>query len=379
MRTAGEMNEDITVKVKQHALAFLELHSTSGKFNDGRPLAGEFALHRGQSEWDLYGMVDAVYTLFTLGELRRRTTQPSRQQWAERILSCQDEHGWFSKRNLRGHSIQHATAYAIGALQLLACEDGECYVEQMRPLIGIYPLLESERNFQRWLEHLDFQWSLRGIRNKRLGWHYIWRGSHVGGGIAAAIGMSRPQIDEWWPGKVDVDRWFDSYFSWLNAKVNPNTGFWQRAFWNRFYKAPTLIDMGGAVHFFWIYDYFKQPFPFAKQVIHSTVRLQKASGLYKKHPFCIDLDGNFCIIRSFLQLPVAEQAQVEEMVGQAIHANFDAVATSLITRPLYEIYNDSHGLPGALAALVECAKLPSCHLDGLLSGWQHPLDKVCWL
>ena len=374
------MNEKLSFLRKQ-IKSFLHQHATeyNEQIDRPTPLTGAFSLYRNATTADLYGMVDATYVLYTLGDLACTTDRVSRGVWASNILACQDADGWFSLRNLRGHSREHATAYAIGALHLLAIEPDEDYVSHLQPLNGIRSLLTDRSAFERWLSVLDFRYSPRSILQKKLGWHYIWRGSHVAGGPPAAIGMARRQVEQWWPGQVDIDQWFDSYFEWLDTHASPSTGYWQRAFWNLLYRKPTLIDMGGAVHFFWIYEAQRRPFPYPDAVIRATLTLQRAGGLYKDHPFCIDLDGNFCTIRAYLQLPEERRVLYREHVYRAAERNFEAIVQALTTRPLAEIYRDSHGLPGALAALVECAKLPHFKYTDILTGWQHPLDKSWWL
>lgn len=360
---------------------FVSLHDTSrsNDFAARRPLKGDFSLVPNQSEYDLYGMIDATFTLFIMNQLTERTTKASRGIWAERLLACQDEDGWFTKRNLRGHSREHATAYAIAALRLLEVQPDEHYLTQLQPLHGIFPILTDRTAFLKWIRHLQFRPTPGDVLAKNLGWHYIWRGSHIGGGVAAAVGMTSDLMSEWWPGLVDTGKWFDEYIDWLNQNVNAKTGYWQRAFWNTVYRKPTLIDMGGAVHFFWIYDQLGVPFQSPEAVIQSTISLQRQSGLYRNHPFCIDLDGNFCVIRSFLQLDVPLQQQHATVVHRSVEQNFSAVLDALSEKPLIEIYDDSHGLPGALAALVEAAKLPNFAYATAVDTWRNPFDTVWWL
>lgn len=361
--------------INQLLLGFLEQHLVQ----KSKPFNGLFSLYPQASEHDLYGMIDAAYSLYTIGRLDQLTDRSSRQTWAKRILYCQNEQGWFTLRNLRGHSREHATAYALGALKLLELEQGENYVDQIRPINDLLPLLRDRTEFVRWIRFLDFRYSPREIFKKKLGWHYIWRGSHVGGGVPAIAGMAKERITAWWPGQVDVDQWFTWYFNWLDEHANPRTGYWQRAFWNLVYRKPTLIDMGGAVHFFWIYEAMKRPFPYPEAVIKPTLSLQKADGLYKEHPFCIDLDGNFCLIRSYLQLTPEKQNKYKRQVYSSAEKNFEAIVNAFEEKPLENIYSDSHGLPGALAALVECCKLPGFKYSNHLSNWNHPLDKAWWL
>jgi len=363
--------------IEKRAEHFLGRHFVGKDY--GPPLRGDFALLSESASVDLYGMADAVHILHTLGTLAQETDRSSRERWAEQLLGCQDDGGWFSRRNVRGHSHEHATAYAISALRLLEVDTEERYASQVSRIDHIKPILTDQHALLDWITRLDSRLTPWDVLKKKLGWHYIWRGSHVGGGIPAAIGMTRDLIEQWWGGEVDVDQWFNWYFDWLDAHINPKTGYWQRAFWNTVYRKPTLIDMGGAVHFLWIYEAMGRPFPYPEAIIDSTLSLQRPSGLYKDHPFCIDLDANFCLVRSFLQLSSTRQEIYRERVYRAAERNFEAIVKALTTQPLEEIYDDSHGLPGALAALVECTKLPSFKYGEALSEWQHPLDKAWWL
>ena len=363
------------LRLEQLAEDFLELHRIQGNVGS----LPRFAIHRGAQEYDLFGTIDAVYTYYTLGTLTQHLDRANRAEAAKLILACQDEQGWFTERNLSGHSPEHSTAYAIGALCLLACDDDEDYLTQLKPLNALLPLLTNRKVFLRWIRAIGFRPTPGSILAKNLGWHYVWRGSHVGGGVPAAIGMTCHLFDQWWPGQVDSSAWFRDYFNWLEEHVNPQSGYWQLAFWNLVYHKPTLIDMGGAVHFYWIYEALERPFKHPAAIIRSTLPLQGEDGLYKDHPFCIDLDGNYCLIRPWLQLSPEEQSKYREGVYQAAEKNFEAVVSTLTTRPLQEIYEHSHGLPGALIALVECTKLPGFKYTSALSGWQHPLDKVWWL
>jgi hypothetical protein len=363
--------------IVEKAERFLELHCVANSYR--APLDGEFSLQQGSEKLDLYGTIDAVYILYAMGRLSERTDRSSRRVWAHRVLACQDDTGWFSRLNLRGHPHEHATAYAIGALRLLEVESDEQYVEQIKPLTPILPILTDHNRFRRWIERLGFRLSIPGLLRKNLGWHYIWRGSHIGGGVPASVGMLRSSLDLWWSDQVDLDEWFIWYFDWLDAHASANTGYWQRAFWNLVYDKPTLIDMGGAVHFLWIYEALDRPFPYPEQVIQSTLSLQRRDGLYGDHPFCIDLDGNFCLIRSYLQLSERRRQMYRDRVYRSVERNFEAIVKALAEKPQEEIYSDSHGLPGALAALVECVKLLDFKYADALAGWQHPLDKAWWL
>ncbi len=373
--------QDQIEKILKLSEDFLRQHAVGlgAATYDTAPLTGEFSLHRGQAEPDLYGMIDAVYILYTIRTLQDRTDLSSRKIWAERILSSQDANGWFTRRNIRRHSPEHATAYSIAALKLLELEPAEDYLIQLQPLNFLLPILTDYKLFECWINRLGFRYTPKSLANKNLGWHHIWHGSHVGGGIGAIIGMTQHLFEVWWPGKVDVQLWFRWYIDWLNTHVNPETGYWQRAFWNVVYRKPTLNDMGGAVHFYWVYAALGEALPYPERIMLTTLNLQRITGLYKNYPFCIDLDGNFCVIRSYLQLPPSKQQLHEQSVYQSVKQSFSGVVNALTKHPLEEIYPDSHGLPGALAALVECTKLPNFKYSECISAWKHPLDHVWWL
>jgi len=340
-------------------------------------ISGEFSLYIDQTKPDLYGMLDAVYSLFITDKLSEFTNTKSRTIWANRILSCQDEKGWFTKRNIRGHSKEHATAYAIGALRLLEIDEDESYVSKVKPLEGIKEIFKGKDTFEKWINRLGFKIT-KDDPVGHAGWHYIWRSSHLGGGVAAALGMTKEFHKDWWP-EENTEEWFTWYFSWLDRKVNKKTGYWQRAFWNWFVPGGTLIDMAGAVHFYWVYVKYGHPLPYPEKIIKSTLKVQKESGLYRHYPMCIDLDGNFCLIRAFNQLTPELQKKYYDEVNHSLTKNFTAVTNYLDEHPLEEVYNDSHGLPGALAALAECQEFEGFSLMEEAKQFNNPFDKVWWL
>lgn len=374
------MSENIPV-IAQRVLKWLGNFAVPLKLSENgliAPLDGQFSLHPGAKISDLYGMLDAVYILYTLGRLKELTSSSSRKKWADRILACQDEDGWFTKLSFRGHPKEHATAYAIGALKLLKAHDEVDYLARIQPIRSLRSILANCSTFENWMSHMGF-WSIRDIPKKSLGWHYIWRGSHVGGGVAAAIGMLSKHLQEWWDDSVDVEQWFGWYFNWLDRRASAKSGLWQKAFWNLFYHKPTLIDIGGAAHFLWIYEARNQTFPYPQALITSTLGLQQKNGLYSDHPFCIDLDANHALIRAYCQIPSSDQQRLKPRVHKAVLTNFAAISKFLLKMPLSKVYPDTHGLPGALIALKECERLPGLNQELGVGAWDHVLDNVWWL
>jgi len=364
-------------RIRSNSHHFLEQHCV-GKYQ--YPLDGKFCLFKGAHIPDLYGMLDAVYILYTLGELQELTSRDSRSVWADRILACQDDQGWFTLGNKRGHPKEHATAYAIGALRLLEIEADEQYTNQVKPILELRELVTEKKKVWQWLTHMGFRRSLAGIARKNLGWHYVWRGSHVGGGVAAIFCMLKDALHNWWEESISIPTWFDWYFEWLDTHINPKTGYWQRAFWNHYIKKLTVADLGGAAHFYWIYGARGRPFPYPEQTLLSTLQLQRDNGLYKgDKPWCIDLDANYCIIRSYLQLDEEAKTRWHTKVYRAVERNAKAALNVLGSPAFHEAYRNSHELPGALIALIECGKLDDFFGDGELQRWKHPLDQVAWL
>lgn len=369
--------EDVKINsIENKATAFIRSFAIA---NATPPYDGMFSLHMHSETEDLYGMLDALYSLHIIGKLEHFTTKSSRATWAGKILACQDKTGYFTGKNLRKHSAEHATAYAIGGLKLLEIENDENYLNLLQPLAFLIPLLTSENAFIRWISRMGLN-SVTDIFHKNLGWHYIWRGSHVGGGIAATIGMTSGLFNSWWPEKaISYTRWFELFFLYLNSVINTDTGLWQRAFYNRFYRKATINDLGGASHFWWIYQKYNVSLPKPENAIHSILSLQKPSGLFKGYPFCIDFDGVNGLCTALLQIESQSNRSLKISVITAVEKAQEGILNFLLQCDFETIYSDSHGLPGALAAIKECARISQFSVvrDPVL--WNNVLDKIWWL
>jgi hypothetical protein len=366
------MLKNIIISIEKKSLIFLDQFKTNKTlctFN------GDFSLYAKQTEPDLYGMLDSVFILYILNKLKDRTTIDSRKEWAEKIQSCQDSSGKFSLKNFRGHSIEHATAYAIAALILLQQEKTEDYLKNLKPLNFLIPILTSEKTFYKWIKHLGC-YSIKDIKHKELGWNYIWRGSHVGGGIAATIAMTSYLFSKWWP-EIITNNWFKKYFSFLNSHNNKNTGLWQQAFYNIIFKKPTIIDIGGASHFWWIYEKQNNNIPNPEAAIKSIIKLQKTNGLYKNHPFCIDFDAINGLLTAYESLD--QQDKYKDIISNSILKSLKGITNYLTNNNFFSFYNNLHGLPGALAAIAESNRATDLGLISKYCNWNRPFNKVWWL
>jgi len=341
---------------------------------DENYLSGNFSLLRSQPSRDLYGMIDVIYILSIIDELQNLTNKESRSIWANRILQCQDQEGWFTKNNYRGHVKEHATAYAVGGLKLLEITDNENYLESIAPINGIRTYF-NHNNFIHLMKYQGMKLSLKNFK-KYLGWNYIWNASHISGGIAAIIGQTQELMGNWWDSGINAQEWLDNYCEFLTNYINNDTGLWQRAAWNVLIRKPTTIDLGGAAHFYWIYEKHKCSYPNPENLIDSILYLQKESGLYKDHPLCIDFDANFCLLRSFNQLNDELKKQYKGELRKSINNNVSAIENYLFNIPPSRWYDNIHSLPGALAAIVESYEIID---SSKYKKWNNPFDKVWWL
>ncbi len=326
---------------------------------DPADVRGYFSYQPGEA-YDLYGSADFAYLLWVSGQMEERTTLEGRAEWAGIIQSFQDpETGWFSKGNETLHFKSHATAYATGALALLDHKP-------LYPFKWKDPMTRDEKALDRWL--------------RQIWWDVVWVGSHEGGGVAASLLMTGEASDEW----------FDWYLNWLDKEVNPNTGLWQRAFYNVVYKKPTMNDMGGAAHFWWIYQAKSRPMPYPERVIDSCLGLQLDNGLWDRKPkkgdfpYCINCDAINGINWSYYQLQEKGVEYREEDVRRA-YADFFATCQRVLTKPgnVLELYDNSHDLPGAIIGIAEAdqyfrrvdgeTRLITTHI------WRSALEKICWL
>jgi hypothetical protein len=350
-----------------------------------RTLAGEFAYKDSYTDWDFYGSVDIIFTLYVMGLLYQYTDENSREQWAKKILSCQDENGYFTKKNATAHGKEHATAYAISGLILLSKDTN--YIQALRPCSEYVELIKSKAKLTKFIDKMGLRFpqlykgkGLYGSLKKsswHLGWHNIWPASHIGGGALAAIQMSQDlYIEAGLVSKEQMNTFFENAVSELNTRVDAKTGLWKKGFHDLFIKDATVRDVGGAAHFFWIYDALKADKQSKIALIKSCLRHQTESGLLKEKPYCIDFDFVNILCRAYFDLPEDQQKEVFADVNEFIGCNYKSVATVFEHSENLAQYDNSHGFPGALCTLAEAQKFGVGSEDEMI---HHPFDSVCWL
>ncbi len=326
---------------------------------DPRDLKGRFSYQEGGS-YDLYGSCDMVYLLWTTGELSERTTKSGREQWARIIRDYQDpETGWWTHGNETLHFKEHATAYATGALQLLG-------YEPLHPFRWKEEMTGSPEALDKWLSGI---W-----------WDVVWVGSHQGGGVAASLAMTGEASDQW----------FEWYLDWLDNEVNPRTGLWQRAFYNSFYKKPMKNDLGGAAHFWWVYQERGRPIPCPEKVIDTVLGLQRDNGLWEKYkiketyPTCINCDAINGINAAHARLLEAGR---EYRTGDIVRSydRFMRSCQDILNSPdsLERLYKNSHDLPGAFIGIAEADRFMRYYFGksslDTRHEWRSVLTEICWL
>ncbi len=229
----------------------IERHRDPAEPFDPRDLRGAFVSTPGGAT-DLYASAAAVHLLWITDALDAHTTTEGRRAWVARLQGFQDPAtGRFDRGDLLGHHPFHATGFAVAALRLLGAAPAH-------PLRFVEAVLGSPAAIERWLDGL--------------GWSQVWTGSHELGAAAAAL--------DWPDGTALPMGWRDWLLAALDRRLDPRTGFWKQAWHDRIVRRPTTIDLGGAAHFWWIYQHSGRPIPEPRKVIDGILGLQRASGLW---------------------------------------------------------------------------------------------------
>jgi len=187
---------------------------------------------------DLYASADVAWIRWMMNDLD--LTEAQRREWIGFIQDQQEPDGTY--RHITGHCKTHAFCHATGALNMLGGK------HRHRPRI-----LDPYRNVERMPEWLD------GIN-----WVHQWGASHDiwGAGVPLACTPSTP------------DAWRNALFEWLDAEVDPETGFWRKGV-----VSPTpMTYVGGAFHIWPIYAAMQRPIPYPERVVDSVLKLRNADG-----------------------------------------------------------------------------------------------------
>lgn len=333
------------------------LHEWVSQFaRDGEP--GNFFYRpikpKKQKSLSLYGSTDMVFTLHITNELVKfydAFTEEKRESWIKGIQGFQNpKTGWFKQGlwNYYSHHFkEHSTAFATSALKILGGKPN-------------YPLklaekLKTRAGVVKWLKGM--QWGL-----------FFWPGSHRGGGVPAVFAMTE---------NPPHGQFFEWYFEWLDREADPEVGFWRRGKVHKLQKNRlTKHELGGAIHFYWVYEFLGHPIPHPEKVIDSTLQLQNDLGLWDKDvSYCIDLDAVFSLTRCCRQAKGYRKEDIE----RAIINYLDYTIPTLNDRKfLFNRYVNTHKITGCLATIAEIQKFYP-NLIKTPKPWVQTLDLAPWI
>lgn len=364
------MRDDIQSKFHYYAL-----DRAVGDDTSAAAASGHFASTPDKTAPDLFGTLDMLYAAEILGQLDELTDAAGRAAWTDLILSFQGEDGWFRAGDEQSHSVEHVTAYALGGLLILSEGDGSHLATRMKPFRELQGQLAPTPG----KGEAPFSLSL-------LDRVHFWRGSHRAGGLASIVGaasdLGLPSRE--FLGVDDPQEWLAGWWSYFAGRIDRDTGYWAlspawlRAGFDALYQLrhrPKLAAMGGAVHLYWISEKISAPMPHPEALIPATAGLMESTGLYEKHPYCIDLDANFLIGRALSY--VTPGNGLEETARTALATNREAVLSWFASRPHHEWRRNSHALPGALAAVAEADRILLDAAPG--EAWRDIFKTTWWL
>ncbi len=320
----------------------------SGQFKSGESIGDYSYTQKGPPS--LYGSTDILFCKYIMGE--SELSEKEKDQWADAINRFQQPgNGWYRRRFFFTHYREHSAAYAVAALHLLGRKP-------RYRITDLDTIQESYGNFLNWIESNIITWTI------------IWPGTQRITGPPAMIAMLG----------IEKDGFFDWYFDWLDAASDPASSFWCRGLTHRWglVSNPTIHEMGGAFHMFFLYEWFSRKWLYPEMVVDKTLGMQKESGKWDgimKITYCIDLDAVYNMLRSSRNAGVYRQEEIRESC-----ARYLAVAERLLNdrKFVFSNYRTTHRIVGALSAIAECRKFfPD--MVKTSKPWIQTLDRACFI
>jgi len=324
----------------------------SFKYNN---IPGYFSVKKEKKKPSLYGVCDIVFNLVIPNQLDfylETHENEEIQKWIEEIQSYQDpKRGWIKepKFNFGFHFKEHSTAYAISVLKLLKAKP--------KYRLRISQKLNSKKGLEKWLKKVP-EWGL-----------LLWPGSHRGGGIGSIFATLGA---EYFP----HEKFFDWYFNWLDLRADPEVGFWRIGWNHKFKKRLTIHELGGAIHYYWIYEFMGHQIPYPERVIDSTLKLQNKLGLWDKNvSYCIDFDAIFSLLRCCRQTDGYRKDDIKKAILKYLEYT---IMTLNDKKFFFNRYNNSHKLTGCLASIAEIYQFMP-ELFNLPKPWIQTIDITPWI
>ncbi len=320
----------------------------SARFRSGEAV-GEYSYTK-RGPTSLYGTTDILFCRYIMGE--SDFSEREKDQWAATINRFQRSgSGWYRRRYFFTHYKEHSAAYAVAALHLLG--------RKPRYRIAFLDTIQqSYRNFLKWIESNWITWTI------------IWPGTQKITGPPAMIAMLG----------LEQDTFFDWYFEWLDKNADPGSGFWCRGLTHRWglVPNPTIHEMGGAFHMFFIYEWFKRKWRYQEKVIDQTLGMQKGNGKWDgimKITYCIDLDAVYNMLRSSRNIDGYRRDDIRDSC-----ARYLSRAEKLLNDRdfVFSYYRTTHRIVGALSAVAECQTFYP-ELVKTSKPWVQTLDRACFI
>jgi hypothetical protein len=208
-------------------------------------------------EADMYASCDMAIMRTIMGEdLRTTLTADQRNDWIAHVNSFALPDGNYQRYTHL--SFEHANGMVIGALGVLGGR-------QKHP-VQLYNAFDTPGKVESWLERIDWreQWS---------GAHLFWGGMHC-------FSMS----------SRCTEAWRRAVFDWLDAELDPQTGWWRKGVPHA-PRVQALQPLGGGAHIWPVYQHHHRRFPFPERVIDSILALQKSDGSWLGYGNYMELDA----------------------------------------------------------------------------------------
>ncbi len=275
---------------------------------------------------DLYASADIAWIRWVMDDLD--LTDEQRSEWID-FIQDQQNHEDGSYRHITGHCKTHAFCHATGALNMLGGP------HRFRPR-----LLEQYLNVEKVPEWLD------GIN-----WVRQWGASHDiwGAGVPLICSPETPQV------------WKDAVFAWLDAEVDPRTGYWRKGVEAR----SPLEYLGGAFHIWPAYAAVERPILYPERVIDSVLKLEQPNGSFDGHFNYGNMDGVWVL--EYLSKKTPHR---RDEVSAALARNLHGLMKMYNTLP-WRFLSDAHGTESRIATL---GILQSAHPELLKTTkpWRNP-------
>ena len=236
--------------IRREALAYADALQVPGK-----PLGWYYDRPVKTNAPSLYASCDVVHIRTVTGEDLQKTLTPAqRQAWIDHINSFARPDGTYGPARMN-HTPQHANGMVVGALGVLGGR-------QKHP-VRLYEAFDSVDEVGPWLERID--------------WRKQWGGSHLFWGGMHCFSLSRHC----------TEAWRQTVFDWLDAQLDPQTGWWRRGVPD----AGPLEPLGGGAHIWPIYQHHDRRFPYPGRVIDRILALQKPDGSWLGYGNYMELDA----------------------------------------------------------------------------------------